>query len=238
MKDLIAARREAGQPLHFEVEDVARRPRDRPTIRYRHDGEEHELDCEAIAGCDGFHGVCRDADPRRRADRAHARVPVRLARHPGRGRALDRRADLRHPRARLRPPQPPLARAQPALHPGRPARRHRELARRADLGGAAHPLREARLDPGRGPGDREGDHADALASWSSRCSTSGSTWPATPPTSSRPPAPRASTSRSPTCSVLAQALTDWLQNDDDSGLDAYSETCLRASGACSTSPGG
>jgi p-hydroxybenzoate 3-monooxygenase len=65
VKDLIAARLEAAGPLLFEVDDV--RPEqfetDAPAISYRHDGEEHVLRCDAIAGCDGFHGVCRDAVP-------------------------------------------------------------------------------------------------------------------------------------------------------------------------------
>jgi p-hydroxybenzoate 3-monooxygenase len=65
VKDLIGARLEAGGPLLFEVDDV--RPEefetDAPAIRYRHAGEEHLLRCDAIAGCDGFHGVCRDAVP-------------------------------------------------------------------------------------------------------------------------------------------------------------------------------
>ncbi len=59
VKDLIAARLEVGEPLHFEVEDVRVDP-DRPLVRYRHEGDEHELSCDYIAGCDGFHGVCRD----------------------------------------------------------------------------------------------------------------------------------------------------------------------------------
>jgi p-hydroxybenzoate 3-monooxygenase len=65
VKDLIAARLEFGGPLLFEVDDV--RPEgietDAPSLRYRHDGEEHTLECDVIAGCDGFHGVCRDAVP-------------------------------------------------------------------------------------------------------------------------------------------------------------------------------
>jgi p-hydroxybenzoate 3-monooxygenase len=65
VKDLIAARLDFGGPLLFEVEDV--RPEgietDAPSLRYRHDGEEHTLACDVIAGCDGFHGVCRDAVP-------------------------------------------------------------------------------------------------------------------------------------------------------------------------------
>jgi len=65
VKDLIAARLEAGGPLLFEVDDV--RPEEfeteAPAIRYRHDGEEHLLRCDAIASGDGFHGLCRDAVP-------------------------------------------------------------------------------------------------------------------------------------------------------------------------------
>ena len=36
---------------------------DAPAIRYGHDGAEHELRCDVIAGCDGFHGICRPSIP-------------------------------------------------------------------------------------------------------------------------------------------------------------------------------
>jgi p-hydroxybenzoate 3-monooxygenase len=65
VKDLIAARVASGLPLLFEVEDVAVADLDAgaPKLRFHHDGDEHELTCDVIAGCDGFHGVCRDAIP-------------------------------------------------------------------------------------------------------------------------------------------------------------------------------
>lgn len=65
VKDLVRARVEAGAPVLFEVDDVSLRDlaSDRPTIRFRHDGETRELRCDIVAGCDGFHGVCRDAVP-------------------------------------------------------------------------------------------------------------------------------------------------------------------------------
>jgi p-hydroxybenzoate 3-monooxygenase len=65
VKDLIAARLDEGAELLFEVEDVSLRDLDseRPSIRFRHAGEERELQCDFVAGCDGFHGVCRDALP-------------------------------------------------------------------------------------------------------------------------------------------------------------------------------
>jgi p-hydroxybenzoate 3-monooxygenase len=65
VKDLIESRISDGLALHFEVEDVSVHDleSERPRIRYRRDGEPHELDCDVIAGCDGFHGVCRASIP-------------------------------------------------------------------------------------------------------------------------------------------------------------------------------
>jgi p-hydroxybenzoate 3-monooxygenase len=65
VKDLIEARLESGAPLLFEAEAVALHDLDteRPRIAYRHDGAEHELVCDVVAGCDGFHGVSRAAIP-------------------------------------------------------------------------------------------------------------------------------------------------------------------------------
>jgi p-hydroxybenzoate 3-monooxygenase len=63
VKDLIAARLEAGLPLEFESSNVAVHgfEDDSPFVTYEHEGEEHRLDCDVIAGCDGYHGVCRPA---------------------------------------------------------------------------------------------------------------------------------------------------------------------------------
>jgi p-hydroxybenzoate 3-monooxygenase len=65
VKDLIAARLAADLPLHFEVSDVAVRDieSDRPRIAFSHQGGADELECDVIAGCDGFHGVCRPSIP-------------------------------------------------------------------------------------------------------------------------------------------------------------------------------
>jgi p-hydroxybenzoate 3-monooxygenase len=65
VRDLIEARLAAQQPLHFEVEDVRVSDFDtpRPKVRYRHGGEERTLECDFIAGCDGFHGICRPSIP-------------------------------------------------------------------------------------------------------------------------------------------------------------------------------
>jgi p-hydroxybenzoate 3-monooxygenase len=65
VKDLIAARLAAGGPILFEAEAVGLDglTTNRPAIRYRQDGKEATLTCDIVAGCDGFHGVCRPAIP-------------------------------------------------------------------------------------------------------------------------------------------------------------------------------
>jgi p-hydroxybenzoate 3-monooxygenase len=65
VKDLIAARLAAGGIIEFEVDDVRLEnlDSDRPAIRYRTDAGEHVLECDVVAGCDGFHGVSRDSVP-------------------------------------------------------------------------------------------------------------------------------------------------------------------------------
>jgi p-hydroxybenzoate 3-monooxygenase len=64
IKDLIAARLGYGAPLFFEaeaqhIEDFEAEPR----IVYQYQGTTHELSCDFIAGCDGFHGIARLAVP-------------------------------------------------------------------------------------------------------------------------------------------------------------------------------
>jgi p-hydroxybenzoate 3-monooxygenase len=67
VKDLIAARLAARQPVYFQVEDVSisELDTDQPRVRYRLGGREQTLECDFIAGCDGSHGVCRPSIPER-----------------------------------------------------------------------------------------------------------------------------------------------------------------------------
>jgi len=64
-KDLVEARLKTGRPLIYEVENTSIHGLDttHPRIRYRKDGQEQEIECDFIAGCDGFHGICRPAIP-------------------------------------------------------------------------------------------------------------------------------------------------------------------------------
>ena len=64
-RDLMDARRAAGAKTVYEAEDVSLHGFDgnSPIVRYRHGGRMHELACDYIAGCDGYHGVSRQSVP-------------------------------------------------------------------------------------------------------------------------------------------------------------------------------
>jgi p-hydroxybenzoate 3-monooxygenase len=64
-KDLIEARTAAGAKLVFDAREVSVEGFDgpRPTVRYTHGGGTRELTCDFVAGCDGYHGVCRQSIP-------------------------------------------------------------------------------------------------------------------------------------------------------------------------------
>ena len=64
VRDLIDARLATGRSIYFDASDVSVGGlEDSPTIRFEHGGTAHELGCDFIAGCDGFHGICREAIP-------------------------------------------------------------------------------------------------------------------------------------------------------------------------------
>ncbi len=65
VKDLVAARLAAGLPLKFECPAVAIEGLDHgePVVRYKCENEVRELRCDIVAGCDGFHGICRETIP-------------------------------------------------------------------------------------------------------------------------------------------------------------------------------
>ena len=65
VKDYIEAREASMRPLHFDVSDVAVEniAGKKQAVRYLKDGIYHEIICDFIAGCDGFHGICRQRIP-------------------------------------------------------------------------------------------------------------------------------------------------------------------------------
>ncbi|WP_332748375.1 4-hydroxybenzoate 3-monooxygenase [Hydrogenophaga sp.] len=65
-RDLMDARSAAGLPTIYSAANVTVNDydTDHPVVRYEKDGQTHEVTCDFIAGCDGFHGVCRASVPR------------------------------------------------------------------------------------------------------------------------------------------------------------------------------
>ena len=63
--DMIAAAVEHQQQLYFDVSDVSLHDLtgDEPWVRFTHDGAVQRIDCDYVAGCDGFHGIARESIP-------------------------------------------------------------------------------------------------------------------------------------------------------------------------------
>jgi p-hydroxybenzoate 3-monooxygenase len=65
LRDLIHAAESAGREIIFEAQNVRLHDIDtsHPRVTFTRRGETEELHCDLIAGCDGFHGVCRPSIP-------------------------------------------------------------------------------------------------------------------------------------------------------------------------------
>jgi p-hydroxybenzoate 3-monooxygenase len=65
IKDLVSARLAYSAPILFDVEDVSVHDftTPHPKIRFAQNGCSHELACDFIAGCDGYHGISRPSIP-------------------------------------------------------------------------------------------------------------------------------------------------------------------------------
>lgn len=64
-RDLMEARDASGGTTIYAADRVSLHDygSDQPSVRYHRDGTEHELRCDVIAGCDGYHGVSRASIP-------------------------------------------------------------------------------------------------------------------------------------------------------------------------------
>ncbi len=65
VKDLISARLQAGGQILFEATQVQIHDltTNSPRVTFQHADELHQMDCDFIGGCDGFHGICRPSIP-------------------------------------------------------------------------------------------------------------------------------------------------------------------------------
>ena len=65
-RDLMDARKANGAPIYYEAEDVQLHDflDGKPRVTFTHQGQKRTLECDYIAGCDGFHGVSRKSAPK------------------------------------------------------------------------------------------------------------------------------------------------------------------------------
>ena len=199
---------------------------DKPYVLFRHNGEDLRLDCDYIAGCDGFHGVSRKTIPathRREFEKAYpfgwlgilsrtAPLPdVTYANHP-RGFAL---ASMRSSTLSRYYVQVPL---DDQVEDWSDDRFWSELTARFPADLAAPHRRPAR--PSKSPSHR------CAASWPSPCAMAACSCAGTPPTSCRPRAPRAEPGR--VGRVLpGRALAAHYREGSDALIDGYSAMALR-----------
>jgi p-hydroxybenzoate 3-monooxygenase len=227
VKDLIQARLQAGLPLHFEVDDVSVHEIDseRPRVRFTHEGAPFGLECDVIAGCDGFHGVCRPAiETQLRVfsrDYPFAWLGILAAAPPSsdelvyahheRGFAL---LSLRSPeRSRLYLQVP----ADERLEEWPDERIWEELQRRVALDGWT--LAEGAVLE-KGITGMRSFVVEPMAH--GRLFLAGDSAHIVPPTGAK-----GLNLAVADVTVLADALIDWYANGNAAGLAGYSETCLR-----------
>ena len=201
-KDLMDAHEAAGTNVVYEAEDVSLHglTGDRPRLRYHKGGATHEIECDFIAGCDGFHGVSRQAIPQD-VIRIYERVypfgwlGILSDTRPVNHELIYTNSERGFALCTMRSHD-----AQPLLPAGARRRGRRRLVRRPLLERAQAPHPRRRGGEPRRPGRRSRRAWRRCArSWPSPCATAACSSPATPPTSCRRPAPRASTSPPPTC---------------------------------------
>ena len=229
VKDLIAARLEAGQEILFEVEEVELEgvDTDRPTIAFTHGGERRELSCDVIAGCDGSHGVCREAVPEGVLTHHERAYPFSwlgvlaetepsseelIYTHHDRGFALHSMRSPSITRLYLQCPPDEDVGEWPD------DRIWEELNARMELDGgfSLHegPIIEKGVTPIRSFVAEPMQHG--------RLFLAGDAVHIVPPTGAKGLNLAVADVR-----VLARALVRWYEDGDEAGLESYSETCLR-----------
>src|SRR5215208_4777598 len=228
VKDLVAARAQSGLPLLFDVDGVSIDALDseRPRISFERDGTRHELECDVVAGCDGFHGVCRTSIPAGvwstfERDYPFAWLGILASVAP----SIDELVYAHHERgfALLSLRSPELSRYYVQCGPDEPLddwpdeRIWEELQLRTALGGwTLHegPVLEKGITGMRSFVVEPMQHG--------RLFLAGDAAHIVPPTGAKGLNLAIADVR-----VLAEAIVDWYAGGSETGLDSYSDACLR-----------
>ncbi|MFL6033980.1 MAG: 4-hydroxybenzoate 3-monooxygenase [Gaiellaceae bacterium] len=228
VKDLVASRIESGLPLLFDVNDVTvdELQSERPRISFERDGTRHELECDVVAGCDGFHGVCRTSIPAGvlstfERDYPFAWLGILASVAP----SIDELVYAHHERgfALLSLRSPELSRYYVQCRPDDPLgdwpdeRIWEELQLRTALDGwTLHegPVLEKGITGMRSFVAEPMQHG--------RLFLAGDAAHIVPPTGAKGLNLAMADVR-----VLAEAIVDWYAGGSTTGLDSYSDTCLR-----------
>jgi p-hydroxybenzoate 3-monooxygenase len=228
VKDLIAARVDSDLPLLFEVSDVRVTDLDtaKPRVRFVHDGVAQELECDVVAGCDGFHGICRPSVPAGALTVYEREYPfawlgILAAVAP----SIDELVYAHHPRgfALLSLRSPELSRYYLQCEPDEDAEAWAddaiwaELRSRTALEGwelAEGPILEKGVTGMRSFVAEPMKHG--------RLFLVGDAAHIVPPTGAKGLNLAVADAR-----TLGEALVDWYERGDPGGVDAYSDTCLR-----------
>lgn len=229
VKDLIAVRMAAGAPLLFEATETTLHDltSPSPSVRFQYAGEQHELACDFVAGCDGGHGVSRLAFPAGASAVYQTAYPfawlgILAAAPPAtteiiytnheRGFALHSMRSARISRLYLQvPPDEPLD-----LWPDERIWRELSLRLATDDGWALNqgPILEKSITALRSSVREPMQHG--------RLFLVGDAAHIVPPTGAKGLNLAVADAR-----VLAEALTAWYREGQSASLNAYSTTCLR-----------
>lgn len=225
VKDLIAARLRDGGDLRFEVSDVTLHGlADAPVICFTDaDGQRQELRCDAVAGCDGFHGISRGTFEPQLFDREYPYAWLGI---------LAKAAPTQHELAYANHPRgfalysmrsPEITRLYLQVPPDTDAGTWSEAQIWDELGvrlaADGFTLNEGPLIEKSVTGMRS---VVAEPMRHGRLFLAGDAAHIVPPTGAKGMNLAIADVR-----VLAEALTDYLRRGDESGVDAYSDTCLR-----------
>ena len=153
-RDLMQQREATGATTIYDAVNVCPHDFDgcSPYVTYEKAGVTHRIDCDFIAGCDGFHGVSRRSVPEKSITTFEKVYPVRLAWPARRCAAGQSRIDLCQSSPWFRALLDALAKPQPLLSAVCLGRESGGLERSAVLGRTAHPdcpsITPKRLSPG------------------------------------------------------------------------------------------